>query len=172
MNLNVTIDWTSLHQSVSILDTYRRSAEIGKDGFADAFGGSYKPELYERDGLAGVVRILEGVNLVRQDAWKLVHSANHHIKELEKLGDRKAIESARFKLSRAVQTAIACHTVMTILHEIGVVVYDANTEICGVHDGYINLTGIFWLLGDGMEPLQGHPTIEQALNCHKERKSA
>jgi hypothetical protein len=143
----IEIDWPGLHAAVLLVDELRAPYRLGYDGNVDAWGGTYFPPTYEREGLAGVVRLLGGAQAVRHDAWEAIHSAS-----------KRPDGAARARC--ALRTSFALHPLFEIFHAIGIYIYNPGAEICGVTDT-VAVTGMRWLAG---EPYEGQPlTRREAL---------
>lgn len=145
------IDWPAVHAAALVVDAERHAVGcLGHDGISDAFGGSYFPPGYESAGLAGVVRILAGAQLIRHAAWGAVHRAHRE-------HDGRALAVC------GLRTALALDRLFRALAAVGVYVYEPSSQICGV-TGYgpadtMQVTGLRWLAGDKVDA--GAPTMRE-----------
>lgn len=148
-------DWGRLHQACRAVDAARvvGGERFGRtaDKLADAFGGTYFGPHFEDQGFVGVVRILEGANLIRHDAWHAIHGA------ARRKNREEGIEVAR----TAVRTALALHRLYTILDQIGVCSYEPAHTICGI-TSTIQVTGLRWLAGERLDREEDRVTREAA----------
>lgn len=150
----VEIDWPAIHAAALVVDWERGShgafVRLGYESPIDAFGGSYFPATYERDGLAGVVRLLEGAHMIRRAAWEAVHRAH-------------GVTHGHALAARALRTTLALDHLYRALAAVGVYVHQPATQICGV-TGYtetdtVQVTGLRWLAGHGID--DAPPTITE-----------
>lgn len=139
----IEIDWPAIHAAALVVDAERHAVGcLGYDGISDAFGGSYFPPSYESAGLAGVVRILDGAQLIRIAAWNAVHRA-HRVRDGRQLA------------ACGLRTALALDHLFRALAATAVYVYEPTSQICGVTGyeptGTVQVTGLRWLAGAEVE---------------------
>ena len=201
----IKVDWKSIHGAFTQIDAVR--GVMGRIGCGDVLGGSYRGGQYERQGVAGLARLLTSASTLRRQAWDAIHSASNDLRKATEpvetdyvtrywsvgcpcVGDlmcsshrgaarrstiyggrvearqvlrHERIESRRDRVidtaRHAAAAAIAVHDCLTLLSGAGICDYDPEHEICGIHEGRINLTGLSWLTGHAVEP-STPPTVE------------
>lgn len=141
----VQLDWAAIHSAAEAVDWARRGTRMGRDGVADAYGGSYSWTAYST--LPDLVRLVHGTDRIARDAWEIVHRGGA---SRARLGEEpRDVEQVR----QACRVAIACARLYDLLHAAGLI-RDPSSRICGTGPGY-GLTGLRWLAGhrDESEPV-------------------
>lgn len=89
----------------------------------------------------------------RGAAWRATHYGGRV--HSERFIRHEQIEDRRRRVisqtQAAVDTAKKVHALLDYLAKVGVTEYSPSQEICGIHDGTINLTGLRWLAGQSEE---------------------
>jgi hypothetical protein len=163
-----TVPWQRIHVAATRVDRARtdpqhggRLGSVGSVG--DAWGGTYFGPSWESRGLAGLVALSNGAEIIARAAWDTIHRNGaesiaratwYTIPGAERLLTEDTVR-------RAVKTAIALHELRSLIASVGITQYGeaAHHVVCESFHGCLAVTGLRWLAGHRYD--SHNPTLEE-----------